>query len=417
MKMLNQNTKYQKGFTLLELLIVIGIIAVVSSVSILVINPGEYFKRGRDVQRIADLNNLHLALTLYYTSGVSNFDLDGPKYSDSCSDQASPKVFISTPSGVAGPANLPSNWSYASSTSANLRKTDGNGWIPVNLASIPAGSPLNNLPIDPTNDVNYALHYTYACQSSPGHYELNANLESRQFNKGGKDDRTSKDGGDDPNVYEVGSRLTISPLAPVGYWALDEGSGAVAGDSSKNGNNGTLVSSPTWQTETACKVGKCLSFNGSSDYVDMGTNSVFSMSLANGVTWTAWIKTNTGVHRTVMKHGAYGAYSPRLAVQSSLIDYYYTNGVNSSSVTMNDNNWHFVTYIASGSAVYFYVDGIARGSGGISFTGNTVNIFRVGQKACDGCSDTYFIGNIDEVAVFNRALSAAEISAIYNATR
>src|SRR3989338_5884576 len=50
----------------------------------------------------------------------------------------------------------------------------------------------------------------------------------------------------------------------VGYWAFDEGSGTTAGDSSGNGNNGTLVNGPTW---TAGKVGsQAISFDGSNDY-------------------------------------------------------------------------------------------------------------------------------------------------------
>src|SRR3990167_9554249 len=62
----------------------------------------------------------------------------------------------------------------------------------------------------------------------------------------------------------------------VGYWAFDEGSGTTAGDSSGNGNNGTLVNGPTWTTG---KVGSgALDFDGTNDYVAGSSNS-FAVSI------------------------------------------------------------------------------------------------------------------------------------------
>jgi prepilin-type N-terminal cleavage/methylation domain len=61
----------------------------------------------------------------------------------------------------------------------------------------------------------------------------------------------------------------------VGRWGFDEGTGTVTYDESGNGNNGTLINGPTWQSTSSCKVGYCLGFNGSSTYVNMGTSTVF----------------------------------------------------------------------------------------------------------------------------------------------
>ena len=402
-----------RGFTLIELLIVIGIIAVVSSITILVINPGEYFKRGRDTQRIADINNLHLALTVYYTAGVSSFDLDGPNYTGSC---ASPgKVFISTPSGVAGPANLPSGWTYASSTSANLRKTGGSGWMPVNLDSIPAGSPLNTLPIDPVNDLDQALYYTYTCAtSSRAGYEVNANLESRQFNKGGRDDLTSKDGGDDPNVYEVGSRLTVNPMAPVGYWAMDEGTGTIAGDSSANGYNGTTAAS-NW---TVGKIGNAANFNGSSDYINMDGPPLSKIS-GNKLTLTAWVKPNnlTGGKYIFSKNGPYFL---RINGSNLAGDIYTGSWAAVTGTKILTTSWNYTALVYNGSIINLYVDGQFDNS--VSKTGDLVTdgCHQIGRYNDGGCSSgvgNYFNGAIDEARIYNRALSAAEIQQNYNATR
>ncbi|MCX6736947.1 MAG: type II secretion system protein [Candidatus Parcubacteria bacterium] len=58
----------KKGFTLLELLIVIGILAILSAVTILVINPAELLRKSRDTQRISDLGSINSAIAFYLTN-------------------------------------------------------------------------------------------------------------------------------------------------------------------------------------------------------------------------------------------------------------------------------------------------------------------------------------------------------------
>src|SRR2546425_6303786 len=66
------------------------------------------------------------------------------------------------------------------------------------------------------------------------------------------------------------SMTTLSGL--VGYWPFDENSGNSTLDLSGNGNNGTLINSPTWTTKT-CKFANCLGFDGSNNYVQMAYSS------------------------------------------------------------------------------------------------------------------------------------------------
>jgi hypothetical protein len=75
----------------------------------------------------------------------------------------------------------------------------------------------------------------------------------------------------------------------VGHWKFDEGSGTTATDSSGNNNTGTLVNGPVWTTG---KMGGALSFDGSDDYVDVGTVPNYSPAMSYG-TFSAWIKTDS----------------------------------------------------------------------------------------------------------------------------
>ena len=73
----------KKGFTLLELLIVIGILAILSTTMLLVINPAEMLRKARDSQRISDLNTLKTAIGFYLLNVSSpSIGFTGQTYSD-----------------------------------------------------------------------------------------------------------------------------------------------------------------------------------------------------------------------------------------------------------------------------------------------------------------------------------------------
>lgn len=244
-----------KGFTLLELLIVIAILAILATVVVLVLNPAETLKKTRDSQRLTDMSVSRAALALYITQ-INEPKLDNTDRSDtnclSNSAGTTPNFGTAASTAIAGTArniwvSLPASSDitddkaifniaaaeaspYGSSTAtfqqvalANLFNTDGTGWMPVNLASIKGGSTIANLPVDPTNSVvslasvaNSDLIYRYACRSSKASdksttFELNARMESDDFKPGGGSDKAAKDGGNNSNLYEVGTDLTILP--------------------------------------------------------------------------------------------------------------------------------------------------------------------------------------------------------------
>lgn len=197
-----------KGFTLLELVIVIGILAVLGAVSVLVLNPAQLFAQARDTTRIEDMGVLRNALALY-VSTISSPDLDGA--TASCST-----LCYTAATGVT--ANCGGRTAVARVTTIDAtREVDGNGWLPVNLGAVPGGPALSVLPIDPTNNATY--FYSYACDNTAKTYELNANLESTRYCASGTDDKETTDGGNlnaaggtdcsDTAVYEVGTEAGL----------------------------------------------------------------------------------------------------------------------------------------------------------------------------------------------------------------
>ena len=160
-----------KGFTLLELIIVIGIIAILAAVAVLVLNPAQLFAQARDSQRTSDLASVNSAIALYLSTVATTPTLGVIPY---CS--------FGTASGFTSGAGV--------CTTRNLYGTDGTGWVGVNLDGSQGGSPLATLPKDPTNDASY--NYSYVVDNTNKTFELNGRLESTKFR-----DKMTTDGGDD----------------------------------------------------------------------------------------------------------------------------------------------------------------------------------------------------------------------------
>lgn len=181
-----------RGFTLLELLIVIAILAILTTVVVLVLNPAEYLAQARDSQRISDLNTLNNAINLYIAS-ISTLSL-------TCGGNTYCTASGTIPGGTTACVTV------SSSTLATA-----SGWVPIDFNNLAAGSPIAKEPIDPINNTTYK--YAYACSATTNLFELDANMESAKYRQNGGSDLESnaKDGGNNSNAYEVGSDLLLIP--------------------------------------------------------------------------------------------------------------------------------------------------------------------------------------------------------------
>ena len=183
----------KKGFTLLELVIVIGILAVLGAVSVLVLNPAQLFAQARDTTRIEDMSVLRNALALMVST------INAPEMDGSGALACATMCFVqeSAPGSVAIAENCGGRHAVARLiTEDNDRTVDGTGWIPANMTLVPGGPALSVLPIDPTNSATY--FYSYVCDNSEKTYELNAKMESSRYRCGGSDDKERTDGGNKP---------------------------------------------------------------------------------------------------------------------------------------------------------------------------------------------------------------------------
>src|ERR1039458_4037129 len=140
------NPLMRKGFTLIELLVVIAIIAVLAIVVVLTLNPGQLLMQARDSNRLNDLATITSALNLLRadqpnaslgTASTTYVSLPDPSATSTLGSQCQ---------GLGMPSSsVP--WDCAASST--FRKSDGTGWLPLNLSSVSYGTPLGFLPSDP----------------------------------------------------------------------------------------------------------------------------------------------------------------------------------------------------------------------------------------------------------------------------
>jgi len=193
-------------------------------------------------------------------------------------------------------------------------------------------------------------------------------------------------------------------LGLVLYYPMDEGSGTMVGDASGNGRTGTLsaTNQPTWSNG---KLGKSLYFNG----LTTGNQVTFSgINVTNTHTISMWIKisANCASYRNLFaSNGGNGLYC-LVDGGGNRITYYYGGLDHFSNTNISLNQWHHIAVVNNGGSVTFYLDGAAGGtaSGAIAYTAtNTGN---------DLFAES-FNGYIDDLRVYSRVFSAAEVLALY----
>ena len=213
--------KSRKGFTLIELLVVIAIIAILSVVVILTLNPAELLRQSRDANRVTDMATLKSAISLYLAdvsspslAATTACAIANPAYN--CEYYSIPTAGLANGNFATASSGIQSISTQASTTGNIGRGIDASGWLPVNLSLISAGSPIGNLPVDPTNSTTSLasfgaapLMYGYIATSSGGlTFKITSHMESSKY-AGGSGDVEGVDGGLSATTYEVGTALKL----------------------------------------------------------------------------------------------------------------------------------------------------------------------------------------------------------------
>ncbi len=196
----------------------------------------------------------------------------------------------------------------------------------------------------------------------------------------------------------------------VGYWKFDESGGTVAADSSGTGNDGTLHGVPQWVTG---KLGGALDFDGSTDYVEIPHDP--SLSITDAITISAWtnMRANASGEMAIVSKGGWAANDLPYELTETPGDvifwqFYDDGGRDTCSPNSPPvSEWHHIAATYDGKIFKCYIDGVLAEEW--AYVGkmpqNTASV-TIGRRSRGG---TFFNGMIDDVAIFNHALSAEEI--------
>ncbi|OJI06564.1 hypothetical protein BK004_02895 [bacterium CG10_46_32] len=228
------------------------------------------------------------------------------------------------------------------------------------------------------------------------------------------------------SAYSAFFSQPTSAKGLVGHWSLsqeDAKSSTITADLTPNGNNGTITGA-TYTTDRNEQSNKAMSFNGSSSYINYGdtifdtNNTTFSIS--------AWIKTADTQGGIVSKgDGGSGDMEFYFSVgrdgsSNGLLAFVTGNALGNCGCdnlvggAVNDNVWHHVVATKNGASKTIYIDGVYSNSSSAasSLLANNINLY-VGRYTLS--SDYYLSGSIQDVRLYNKALSAAEIKELYGA--
>ena len=181
-----------------------------------------------------------------------------------------------------------------------------------------------------------------------------------------------------------------------------------AQDVSGNGLDGTIIGNPAFVEGIA---GMALTFDGVNDLVNLGNNAAFDIT--EQITLSAWVNTNdagNGQHNPYVSKGDQ-TYAIKHANSNTIEFFIYDGGWYTANVKIDDSfngEWHHVLGTYDGNELKIYVDGVLGATvahqGSIDIQTHNLTIAQNSQE-----TNRYYYGAIDEVKIYNRALSAAEI--------
>ena len=204
-----------------------------------------------------------------------------------------------------------------------------------------------------------------------------------------------------PSIVTSGLVLCLDAASPRSY----PGSGTAWTDVSGNGKNGTLTNGPTYSSSNMGSI----VFDGIDDYVSLG--AILSGGVTTAFTLMAWAKTSTasGWQTAV---GTLGTYRQIGFMNNS---FYWGGNVGGGNLFVNGGAvtagiWYHLAFTFNGTTGYGYLNS-TQTTGSIGGNGGTIGNSIIGSYG----AGEYINGNISSVQIYNRALSAYEVTQNFNA--
>ncbi len=209
----------------------------------------------------------------------------------------------------------------------------------------------------------------------------------------------------------------------LGYWAFDEGVGTIATDAGPYNLNG-IINNPSWSSEGY--VGGALDFNGVDTYVTLDYDE---LAPETGISVSAWVQPDslkTSSWDSIVTRGASGSSDLDCCEDSYYLGYYgqqmswYTQSgedepplLDGANYASHIGGWHHIlsTWDVESGTRAIYVDGVLTAEDvlgpDLPFYDGTPT--RIGADTNNGSFILPFDGRIDEVKIFNCALSAEQV--------
>ena len=218
------------------------------------------------------------------------------------------------------------------------------------------------------------------------------------------------------------------PTSLIAYWAMDETSGSIAHDTGAlPANDATTVAAPTW---VPGRIGNALQFNGTTQYATTPDSN--DLDITTAITIAAWVKPekvgSSNIPQQLVQKAATGGTNgyeigltgaTSTAPQKAYIRFNEASNGDAFRVTSttlyptNGTTWIHIAGTWDGTTIRFYYNGVAQGTP-VAFAGpiaaNTRALSLGGPATFD--ANRLFKGAMDDVRVYNRALSPAEIAAL-----
>jgi hypothetical protein len=210
-----------------------------------------------------------------------------------------------------------------------------------------------------------------------------------------------------PTIVSNGLVVAYDPANPKCY----PGSGVTFYDLSGNGNHGTLTNGPTISNNLA----KYTVFDGGNDYIISSNNTGIAGTAPR--TLVAWVWMNNVATSVIARLGTTGGQSFEMQVNASRLIMHRNDGSPSyafTSPSIKLNRWYHFAITCDGTNHNFYIDGQYDSTSSLAITTLSSPLY-VGYPVYVG--NGYMNGNVSQVLLYNRELSASEINQNYNATK